>query len=155
MANIRQADEPKPGHLIGSALCGLAVGAAASAFLGVGLSAAAMLSEDPEILLGGLSAAVRLIGAVLCGFAAARQEPSAPHLAGLLGGAAYVLLYWVLALIFGGGRMGSPVLWALGYALCPAGALLGSIPGRKRMKAPGEGKKNPAAMARLRAMKKR
>ncbi|MCI8387646.1 MAG: TIGR04086 family membrane protein [Clostridiales bacterium] len=155
MANNLTRDEPDGlQSLLGAALRGLIAGIIVILILALILSAAALSMDDPASMLEIFAIAALFIGAVVCGFVSAKSYPDAAFIAGLLGGAFYVLFIWVISLFFRGDsgdvsrELVSPLWMALGYIGCIALSMLGGLLGRKRKQRIGDGNKSPAALAR-------
>ena len=149
MSNNIKRDEPElAGGLFLAALKGLIVGIVITGILTLILSAVALKADDPSGLIGILAAAALCVGAIADGFAAAKACPQNAVVSGIAGGAAYVMLIWLLSL-FLRGEDGYPLwLTAVGYAVSLAFSLLGALIGRPKRQSAGEGRNSPVAKAR-------
>ncbi|MBQ8509293.1 MAG: TIGR04086 family membrane protein [Clostridia bacterium] len=129
-------------------ICGLIVVIALTLIL----TAVSLSMEDPDRLLRAFALTALFVGAAVSGFASAKFARENGLLAGLLGGVLYVLIVWLISVFFRGSadeESVMPPLWmALGYGICLAASLFGGLLGRGRRMKVGEGRKNPAAMAR-------
>lgn len=146
-------DEPEGIEgLLPAALRGLLAGIILAAILALILSGVAVSMDDPSKLLEVFALASLFIGAFADGLFAAKAFPDGGLAAGVLGGALYVLLMWLVSLFLRGGatNAASPLMMALGYAGCIAVSALGGLLGRPRTKHWGDGKMSPAAKARKR-----
>ena len=151
MTAINKKDEPDSMFgLLCSGGRGVIAGVLFSMAAALVLSAVLLCAEDPGAMLGWLPAAVMLVGALIGGFCAVRTDAGRSLLAGLIAGAGYVLLWWLVSLIFRGSSEASvpPLVTALMYAGCVLAALLGGAIGKGRTVRIREGKNNPAALAR-------
>lgn len=158
MAKNRSRDEQtSAGGILGAALRGLIAGIAVIIVLSLILTAAALGMDDPSRLLRVFALGTLFVGAVVCGVFAGMSCRDGAAAAGLVGGAAYVLILWLISLFFRGNQSAaaSPLWSAVGYAVCLVLSLMGGFAVRRR----GYGGsisqgKNPAAAARRRAVKR-
>lgn len=112
MSNNIKRDEPElAGGLFLSALKGLVVGIIIVVLLALILSAIALRTENPSGIVSVFAIITLCIGAVSVGFAAAKWCPANALLSGIVGGAAYIMLIWLLSLFQrgGGGRISALV----------------------------------------------
>lgn len=96
----RNSDERGSGGIF-RVLIGTGIGVAAALVLALIMTCAALSARDPAALLLPLSMAALIIGAVVSG---ALSSVGGGAVSGLLGGALYVLVFWVISLFFRGGR---------------------------------------------------
>ena len=142
----RNSDERGSGGIF-RVLIGTGIGVAAALVLALIMTCAALSARDPAALLLPLSMATLIIGAVVSG-----------ALSGRLGGALYVLVFWVISLFFRGdaGKECGVLRMLLGYSGCLLAAFLGGLAVSRGERQKGKvsvrsGAKSPAAMARERA----
>lgn len=150
MSNNIKRDEPElAGGLFLSALKGLVVGIVIVALLALILSAIALRAENPSGLVSIFAIITLCVGAVSVGFAAARWCPANAVLSGIVGGAAYIVLIWLISLFLRGEEGGYP-LWftAAGYAGSLLCSLVGAQVAKPKRQSAGEGRNSPAAKAR-------
>ena len=150
MSNNIKRDEPElAGGLFLSALKGLVVGIVIVALLALILSAIALRADNPSGLVSIFAIITLCVGAVSVGFAAARWCPANALLSGIVGGAAYIMLIWLLSLFLRGEEGGYP-LWftAAGYVGSLVCSLVGAQVAKPKRQSAGEGRNSPAAKAR-------
>ena len=150
MSNNIKRDEPDiAGGLLWAACKGLIVGIIVVGILTLIMSAVALNADDPSGLIGILAAVTLCVGAVSDGFAASKFCPENAVVSGIAGGAAYVMLMWLISL-FLRGESGNYPLWmtAAGYAVCLLLSFVGALIGKPKKQRVGEGKNSPVALAR-------
>ena len=150
----RNSDERGSGGIF-RVLIGTGIGVAAALVLALIRTCAALSARDPAALLLPLSMAALIIGAVVSG---ALSSVGGGAVSGLLGGALYVLVFWVISLFFRGdaGKECGVLRMLLGYSGCLLAAFLGGLAVSRGERQKGKvsvrsGAKSPAAMARERA----
>lgn len=151
LKNIKSNDESYTlGGLLLAALRGVLFGIGGAALLALIMTAAALMTKDPDKLIGILAYAALLAGALICGITALRADENHSIAASLIGGAGYVLILWLISLFFRGDTVSPvPSVWmAVGYAVCVLTALVGGLLARPRRMRVGEGKNSPAAQIR-------
>lgn len=102
----RNSDERGSGGIF-RVLIGTGIGVAAALVLALIMTCAALSARDPAALLLPLSMAALIIGAVVSG---ALSSVGGGAVSGLLGGALYVLVFWVISR-FSGGTPGRSVVF--------------------------------------------
>ncbi len=133
-----------------SALKGLAAGIITALALSLIFTAVSLGMDDPEKLLGVFALVTLFVGAAAGGLAAGIFERG--RTAGILSGAGYVLVVWILSLFFRNGGGLSPVFGAVGYVICVALSFLaGVITGRGGSSV---NRKSPTAARRKKAMRR-
>lgn len=149
----RTSDDSAEG-LVFSCLKGVLWGFALLCVLWFVLSAVAYASDDPDSSIGIFAAVALFAGAFAAGFASSKYYPFGWLQSGLLGGAFYVIILWLISLFLrsDSSRAAEPLYTLIGYLIALAVAVFGSFVGRRRQKMPGAGKKSPVAMARKKAM---
>ena len=110
----RNSDERGSGGIF-RVLIGTGIGVAAALVLALIMTCAALSARDPAALLLPLSMAALIIGAVVSG---ALSSVGGGAVSGLLGGALYVLVFWVISLFFRGdaGKECGVLRMLLGYS---------------------------------------
>lgn len=157
MATNRSRDEQNQlGGMFGAALKGLFAGVVTIIALSLILTAAALGMDDPSRLLRVFALGSLFIGAAVCGIFAGMSFRDTAAAAGIVGGAAYVLLLWLISLFFRGNQSAaaSPVWSAVCYAICIVLALMCGFAVRRRGGEYGVSRKSPAFEARRRAAKR-
>ncbi len=151
MANTVKKDEPDSlAGLFGAVLRGVLFGIGSAIVLMLVLSAVALATKDPDSLIGWLAMAALLGGAFICGVVSVRSDSKRGLVAGIIGGAAYVLILWLISLFFRGEVADpmTPLGMALRYATCILAAFLGGLIGHGSAPRTREGKHSPTALAR-------
>ena len=151
LKNISSKDESYTlGGLLLAAFRGVLFGIGGAALLALVMTAVALMTKDPDKLVGILAYAALLIGAFVCGVTALRSDENHSIAAPLIGGAGYVLVLWLVSLFFRGDTVTPvPPIWmAVGYAVCVLISLVGGLIARPRRMRVGEGKNSPAAQIR-------
>ena len=140
MTNTKSKDEASPiGGMLFSALKGALVGIGTSSLLALIFTAVALMTRDPDRLIGIFAYAVLFISSLAGGISSVKADSEQRLLSAFLGGTGYVLILWLLSLFFRADTAEPlpPILMASGYAGCIAAAFIGALiakPRRMRIK---------------------
>ena len=138
LTNTKSRDEASPlGEMIFAALKGTLVGIGTSALLSLILTAIALMTKDPDKLIGIFAYAALFISALACGISSVKSDSEQRLLTAILGSAGYVLIVWLLSLFFRADTAEPlpPVWMTVGYVGCIITAFLGALIAKpKRMR---------------------
>lgn len=153
MANLRKQDGQTGTKSTAAALIRAVPSGIFAAFASALLFTAVLLAgEDPGKLLGLFAYVALFVGASVCGAVSAAYDRSRGTVNSALGGTLYSLVMLAVSFVVSGctGSGVDLVKALLVYALCIAISLLMGIVLRPRRTVAGEGRNNPAALARKR-----
>lgn len=147
--SIFKGDTKGNGNLPLGILKGSGIGVGVAVILALVFTAVALMTEDPDKLIGILAYAALFIGALAAGIAAPRQG-IARALSSALSGAGYALIIWLASIFFrGSGEATLPFYVALIlYIACVGVSTLGGLIFGGTCRRSVSGKKNPAALIR-------
>ena len=144
MMNRKNQDEPdSAGKILAAAARGIAAGIAAVLVTITAASLVLTLPADPDPMIGPVSAAAMLVGALTAGIIAARKVKSNQAAAAASAGAGIAVILCVAAVIMGGTVNAAA---AIRCVLCIGTALAGSLTAKQKHTVP----RHPGAAARRR-----
>ncbi len=130
-------------------LKGSLFGVASAVILAFLLTAVAIMTEDPDKLVGVFAYAALASGAIVCGISTPRDVMN-PVLASALSGGGYSLVLWLASMAFRGDGVSehSPLISILLYLGCVLVSMAARLIFTPRGKKVRVGNKSPAAMVR-------
>ncbi len=151
MANIRSMDVQSQGRgLLGALARGVPVGMGVAFLLSLILTAVLLGGEDPMQLLAAFAYLAMFLGAAVCGIVCALYERPRAMVYSAAGGGVYIALMLILSLFVSGSSGGSMdiIRALLVYGGCELVSIIAGLLLRPKKRRIGEGRQNPAAMAR-------
>lgn len=133
-----------------ASLRGTLVAVGLTVLLAIIMTAVALMTKDPDSIIGIFAYAALVIASLLGGITSIKADTEQRLGASLLSGVGYVLIIWLLSLFFRADTL-EPVspLWAIiGYIGCIALSLVGGVIVRPKQTRIKEGKNNVTAKLR-------
>ena len=137
-------------ELLFASLRGTLIGIAATVLSSLIMTAVALMTKDPESVIGIFALVSLVIGSLLGGIIANKTDTEQRMGASLVSGGVYVIILWLLSLFFRADtpEPTSPLITVVGYIGCIAVSLIGGIIARPKQARIKEGKSNAAARLR-------
>lgn len=151
MLNTKPKDESAGvKELLFASLRGTLIGIAATLLSSLIMTAVALMTKDPEGLIGIFALASLVVGSLLGGITANKADTEQRLGSSLVSGGGYVIILWLVSLFFRADtpEPTSPLLAVVVYLGCIAVSLLGGIVARPKQTRIKEGKSNAAARLR-------
>ena len=139
-----------------ASLRGALIAVALTVLLAIIMTAVALMTKDPDNIIGIFAYATLVISSLLGGITSIKADTEQRLGASLLSGVGYVLVIWLLSLFFRADTL-EPVspLWAtVGYIGCIALSLVGGIIARPKQTRIKDGKNNVTARLRRQLSKR-
>ncbi len=149
MFNSKTGDSKSSGGLPLGIVKGTLFGVLSAAVLAFIFTFAALMTEDPDKLLGGLAYTALFIGALVSGIVSPKSDVN-PTFSSAMSGGGYALVVWLASMPYrAGGEPGiSPVISLLLYLGCIAVSAVGGLIFRRRSPKLASLRKSPAAAVR-------
>ncbi len=122
-------DSPSIGGMFFAPLRGMLIGIGITALLSLVFTVVALMTKDPDSLIGLFAYAALFVGSMTCGILSVKSDSEQRLFSGLIGGIGYVLVIWLLSLFFRAdtAEAMSPVWMTVGYLGCILTAFIGAL----------------------------